>query len=52
MRTEGLILENLIYNDNYSSIISIFLKPEYFKDNNEKIIFTEIQKHISKYNKP
>ena len=52
MRTEDLILENLIYNDNYSSVISIFLKPEYFKDNNEKIIFTEIQKHISKYNKP
>ena len=52
MRTESLILENLIYNDNYSSIIGIFLKPEYFKDNNEKIIFTEIQKHISEYNKP
>jgi len=52
MRTESLILENLIYNDNYSSLIGIFLKPEYFKDNNEKIIFTEIQKHISEYNKP
>ena len=52
MRTESLILENLIYNGNYSSVIGIFLKPEYFKDNNEKIIFTEIQKHISEYNKP
>ena len=52
MRTESLILENLIYNGNYSSIIGIFLKPEYFKDNIEKIIFTEIQKHISEYNKP
>ena len=52
MRTESLILENLIYNGHYSSIIGIFLKPEYFKDNNEKIIFTEIQKHISEYNKP
>ena len=47
MRTESLILENLIYNGHYSSIIGIFLKPEYFKDNIEKIIFTEIQKHES-----
>jgi len=52
MRTESLILENLIHNGNYSSVIGVFLKPEYFKDNNEKIIFTEIQKHISEYNKP
>ena len=52
MRTESLILENLIYNGHYSSVIGIFLKPEYFKDNIEKIIFTEIQKHISEYNKP
>jgi len=52
MRTESLILENLIYNGHYSSVIGIFLKPEYFKNNNEKIIFTEIQKHISEYNKP
>tara|TARA_B100001123_G_scaffold167973_1_gene193327 strand:+ start:1467 stop:2873 length:1407 start_codon:yes stop_codon:yes gene_type:complete len=52
MRTESLILENLIHNGNYSSVIGVFLKPEYFKDNNEKIIFTEIQKHIAEYNKP
>ena len=52
MRTERLILEDLIHNRHYSSVIGIFLKPEYFKDNIEKIIFTEIQKHISEYNKP
>ena len=51
MRTESLILENLIYNDNYSSLIGIFLKPEYFKDNNEKIIFKEIQDYIIEYDK-
>ena len=51
MRTESLILENLIYSENYSSLIGIFLKPEYFKDNNEKIIFKEIQKHITEYDK-
>ena len=52
MRTEQLILENLIYNGHYSSVIGIFLKPEYFKDGNEKIIFTEIQEHLTEYNRP
>jgi len=51
MRTESLILENLIYNDTYSSVIGVFLKPEYFKDNNEKIIFKEIQDYILEYDK-
>ncbi len=51
MRTETLILENLIYNENYASIVGIFLQPEYFKDSSEKQIFIEIQKHISEYNK-
>ena len=46
MRTETLILENLIYNENYSSIVGIFLKPDYFKENAEKQVFIEIQKHI------
>ena len=52
MRTETLILENLIYNDNYSSIVGTFLKPDYFKENAEKQIFIEIQKHITEYNSP
>ena len=43
MRTETLILENLIYNENYASIVGIFLQPEYFKDSSEKQIFIEIQ---------
>jgi len=51
MRTETLILENLLYNENYSSIVGIFLQPDYFKDNAEKQIFIEIQKHISEFNK-
>ena len=51
MRTETLILENLLYNDNFSSIVGIFLKPEYFKENAEKQIFIEIQEHISEFNK-
>ena len=43
MRTETLILENLIYNENYSSIVGIFLKPDYFKENAEKQVFIEIK---------
>ncbi len=52
MRTETLILENLIYNDNYSSIVVTFLKPEYFKENADKQVFIEIQNHITEYNSP
>ena len=52
MRTESLILENLIYNAEYSSVVGIFLQPEYFKSPPEKIIFAEIQKYITEYNKP
>ena len=52
MRTETLILENLIYNENYSSIVGIFLQPDYFKENAEKQVFIEIQKHITEYNSP
>ena len=33
MRTESLILENLLYNEDYASVVGIFLKPEYFKEN-------------------
>ena len=51
MRTETLILENLLYNENYSSIVGIFLQPDYFKENAEKQIFIEIQKHISEFSK-
>ena len=52
MRTENLILENLIFDSNYASTIGTFLKEEYFKDHAEKIVFSEIQKHIIEYNKP
>jgi len=52
MRTEQLILENLIFNNEYASLVGVFLKPEYFRAHPEKIIFSEIQNHIQEYNKP
>ena len=51
MRTEQLILENLIFDSEYASLVGVFLKPEYFKAYPEKIIFSEIQNHIQEYNK-
>jgi len=51
MRIEQLILENLIHDSQYASLIGVFLKPEYFRAQPEKIIFSEIQEHIKEYNK-
>ena len=52
MRTEQLILENLIFDSSYASAVGTFLQEDYFKDHAEKIVFSEIQKHITEYNKP
>ena len=51
MRIEQLILENLIYDSQYASLVGVFLKPEYFRAHPEKIVFGEIQDHIKEYNK-
>ena len=49
-KIESLILENLLHDEHYCSLVGIFLKPEYFKEVSEKQIFFEIQKHIKEYN--
>jgi|LWDU01.1.fsa_nt_gi replicative DNA helicase len=49
-RIESLILENLLYDEHYCSLVGIFLQPEYFKEVSEKQIFLEIQNHIKEYN--
>ena len=51
MRIEQLILENLIYDSEYASLIGVFLKVEYFKSGPERIIFNEIKEHLEEYNK-
>ena len=51
MRIEQLILENLIHDSQYASLVGVFLKTEYFRAAPEKIIFSEIQNHIQEYNK-
>ena len=51
MRIEQLILENLIHDSQYASLIGVFLKTEYFRSGPERIIFSEIQDYINEYNK-
>ena len=50
-RIERTTLKNLIHNEEYTRKVLPFLKEDYFEDRSEKIIFTEIQKFISQYNK-
>jgi replicative DNA helicase len=51
MRIEQLILENLIHDSQYASLVGVFLKTEYFKSGPERIIFNEIKEHLEEYNK-
>tara|TARA_Y100000114_G_scaffold87025_1_gene80474 strand:+ start:841 stop:2229 length:1389 start_codon:yes stop_codon:yes gene_type:complete len=48
---EKTILANLISNEQYARKVLPFLKPEYFQNNNEKIVFEEISKFAIKYSK-
>ena len=48
-RIETSILKNLIYNEEYSRKVIPFIKPEYFEQRIERVIFEEISKFIVKY---
>ena len=48
-RIETTILRNLIYNEEYSRKVIPFIKPEYFEQRTEKVIFEEITQFIVKY---
>ena len=50
MRIEEVILRNLVGNDEYTRKVVPFLSNEYFHDSQERILFEEIAKHITKYN--
>ena len=51
-KVEFLILRNLLYNEEYIRKVIPFLKPEYFEDSNQKVVFEEILNFIQEYNKP
>ena len=50
MRIEEVILRNLVKNEDYTRKVVPFLSNEYFHDSQEKVLFEEIAKHITKYN--
>jgi len=50
VRIEEVILRNLVKNDEYTRKVIPFLSNEYFHDSQEKVLFEEIVKHITKYN--
>jgi len=50
-KIEFLIIRNLLYNENYVRKVLPFIKLEYFEDHNQKVIFEEIHKFVSEYNK-
>ena len=47
---ERVILQNLIYNEEFSRRVAPFLTDEYFHDPIEKMVFQSIQNFISIYN--
>jgi len=48
-RIETSILQNLIFNEEYSRKVIPFIQPDFFEDRKEKIIFEEIVSFIVKY---
>ena len=49
-RIETTILNNLFYEEDYTRKVIPFLKEEYFPLRTEKILFSEINKFVQKYN--
>lgn len=47
---EQTILSGLVYNEDYTRKVIPFVKPEYFDDHNERLIFNEIKEYIDTYN--
>ena len=50
MEIEKVILENLVYNDEYSRKVLPFILDEYFIDQKHKIVFDLIKTYFDKYN--
>ncbi len=48
-RLEQSILKNLVYNEEFTRRVLPFIQPEYFNDNSEKLVFSEVKEFIEKY---
>ena len=47
---ERTTLSNLVYNEPYARKVLPFIKPEYFANRQERVVFEEIIKFVEKYN--
>lgn len=52
MRIETQILSNLINNEDYLRKVAPFLKPDYFTETDDRVVFGKISDYIQKYNDP
>lgn len=50
-RIERTTLKNLLHNEEYARKVLPFLRPEYYEDRSERVVFSEIQKFVTQYNK-
>ena len=50
-RIEVSIIKNLIQNDQFARKVIPFLKPEYFADSSEQLVYKEITHYFDKYTK-
>jgi len=50
-RIETLVLRSLIHDEEYARRTLPFLKPEYFMDRTERVVYETIAEFVSKYNK-
>jgi archaellum biogenesis ATPase FlaH len=49
-RVEFLVLKSLLHNEDFLRKTIPFIKPEYFQDTNQKIVFEEILDFVNQYN--
>jgi replicative DNA helicase len=49
-KVEILILRNLLYNEEYLRKVIPFIKPDYFEDPHQKIVFEEVRNFVDQYN--
>lgn len=50
VRLEQTILKNLIKNETYTRKVLPFLKPDYFPNNEDRLLFKEVADFVLKYN--
>ena len=50
MRLETTILQNLVYNEEYTRKVLPFLSVDYFQEREDKILYEKINEYINQYN--